>query len=326
MSNVEFTGFPEGPKTRIWPEGKMPDVQPHQYAAMTEEVLAPGFNPDDYRMPTLQWLQPPSKENATDVCMVVISGGGYNSCCDIPHMSVIVKEIQKAGIHCVNFSYRIPRPEGIPIYKTAWDDAQRAIRLVRLEAKKRGFSPEKIGIMGCSAGSHLGLLLALSSRTPAYAPVDEIDEVPCHISWAVAMCPSYVLSDGFIGPNEQKGHGDDITITPAFAFDEGTCPVCFMHGEDDPYSPMGSVRTFCRLRGMGIPAELHLEENAVHGFACYKRIVPSQVILDFLKHRGFLSGTASAPMANRTAEEEIALATAWGKRREQGIEEDLHIC
>ena len=325
MSESSFSGYPEGPKTRIWPDGRMPDAQPHQFAAMTEEAAAPDFNPDENRVATLQWFQPPSEKNATDLCMVVVSGGGYSSCCDIPAMSSIVSRLLAKGIHCVNFTYRVPRPEGLPIYKTAWEDAQRAIRLVRLEATKRGFSPRKIGMMGCSAGSHLGMLLAFSSQTPAYEPIDEADSVPCNIAWAIPMCPAYVLTDGLLGANEKKGFGEDVAIASVFSFDSASCPACFMHGGLDPYSPMGSVLSYCRLLRMGIPAELHLEANGVHGFMHYVRMNPTQVILDFLRHRGFLKDGEPIAHSPATAEENIARALDWGRKCQQGIQEDLSL-
>jgi len=321
--DLVFSGYPEGPKTRIWPDGRMPDAQPHQIAATTEEAKAPGFNPDENRAPTLQWFQSPSPKNATDLCMVVISGGGYNSCCDIPAMSKVVAKLLELGIHCVNLTYRTPWPEGLPIYKTAWEDAQRAIRLVRLGAERHGFSPDKIGVMGCSAGSHLNMLLAFSSQTPAYAPIDEVDNVPCNIAWAVPMCPAFVLSDGFQGANEKKGFGDDVFLDPVFAFDSASCPACFMHGGDDPYSPMGSVRSYCRLMQMGIPAELHLEAHAVHGFMHYTRMNPTQVMVDFLRHRGFLQDGKTLSASPFSPQENIARALSWSRQYQQGIQEDI---
>ena len=66
----------------IWPGiDKMPDYQPHQIAAMTDVSKAPGFNPDDYRMPYLEWFEKPANPNGS--CMILISGGGYYNCCDM---------------------------------------------------------------------------------------------------------------------------------------------------------------------------------------------------------------------------------------------------
>ena len=62
----------------LWPDGKMPDAQPHQIGATTAEVKAPGYKADDFRRPYLDWFDPPTADAKTDVCMILISGGGYS--------------------------------------------------------------------------------------------------------------------------------------------------------------------------------------------------------------------------------------------------------
>ena len=65
----------------IWPDGKMPDAQPHQIAAKTGEVKTPGFNANDFRRPYIDWYAP-NPECKTDLCVVTVSGGGFGCCCD----------------------------------------------------------------------------------------------------------------------------------------------------------------------------------------------------------------------------------------------------
>ena len=155
----------------IWPKGKMPDAQPHQIAAMTDEADGKDFKPDKHRVAYLEWFDAPATPALG--CMILISGGSYQNCCDVGLIKMWRETFTKLGFQCVNFVYRTPRPEGIPIYQTAWEDGQRAVRMVRSEAEKRGFDPERIGAISMSAGSHLATLLATSSQTAAYAPVDK---------------------------------------------------------------------------------------------------------------------------------------------------------
>ena len=284
---------PTGPKIPLWPEGMIPDAQPHQIAAMVAETKAPGFVREENRMPHLQWYPAPADAVKTDVCMIIISGGSYQCCCDIPAMEPYVQKLIDAGISCVNLTYRTPRPKGIPIYQTAWEDGQRAVRLVRSMAAQRGFSPEKIGVMGCSAGSHLSVMLATSSQTPAYKPVDDLDKVPCHINWAIPMCPAYVLSDGLDGKNKTKGDGPDVVISDAFKFDSKTCPMCLFHGGNDPYSPIGSTQIYRQLRRMKIPAELHLDAGRGHGLV---RLAGFERAFEFMRQMEFI-GKLGRPVA-----------------------------
>ena len=265
----------------VWPKGKMPDTQAHQIAAMTNETGREDFNPDKYRIPYLEWFEKPDQPNGT--CMILISGGSYMNCCDVKLIEEWHKKLTALGVQCVNFVYRTPRPEGLPIYQTAWEDGQRAVRMVRRDAEKRGFDPEKIGVISMSAGSHLALLLATSSQTPAYERIDKVDDIPCHINWAIVNAPAYVTTDGETGTRAMReGYGTDVKISDVFKFDEKTCPMSLHHGQIDPYTPMGSTLVYRELRKRGIPAELHLYPGKGHGAFGFERGV------EFMTQMGFL--------------------------------------
>ena len=125
----------------IWPDGKMPNAQPHQIAASTEDARAKGFKADEWRRPYIEWCEAPAKPNGC--CMILISGGGYNCYCDVGLIRMWNKKFTEQGFQCVTFVYRTPRPKGLPIHQSAWEDGQRAVRLVRTQAAKRGYDPEK---------------------------------------------------------------------------------------------------------------------------------------------------------------------------------------
>lgn len=72
--------------------------------------------------------------------MILISGGSYESCCDVDLIKLWNKTFTQLGFQCVNLVYRTPRPVGIPYYQTAWVDGQRAVRKVRSEAKNVGLT------------------------------------------------------------------------------------------------------------------------------------------------------------------------------------------
>jgi len=154
----------------------------------------------------------------------------------------------------------------------AWQDTQRAIRLIRSNAEKWGFNPEKIGVLGFSAGGHLALMAATTSQTAAYPPIDRIDRLACHINFAVLVYPAYILEDGAFWENTDKGNNSQIVKD--FAFDALTPPMCLIHGDEDPYSPMGSVAIYRKLRTIGIPAEIHIYAKTGHGFGFNPTLEP----------------------------------------------------
>ena len=259
----------------IWPKGQMPDAQAQQIAAMTDEADAPGFRPDKHRIPYLEWYAAPDAAVDNDACMILISGGSYECCCDVGLIRYWKEELTRRGVQCVNFVYRTP------------EDGQRAVRLVRSEAARRGFDPEKIGVISMSAGSHLALLLATGSLTRTYKPVDARDTIPCHLNWAIVNAPAYVTTDGETGiPATREGYGTDVTLSSVFPFDAKTCPISLHHGGEDPYSPNGSTLVYRQLRRMGIPAELHLYPDKGHGAFGFERGV------EFMTQMGYLGAIA----------------------------------
>lgn len=272
-----------GDRVKVWPKGKMPHCQEHQIAAMTDEAEKEGFNPDKHRTAYIEWYDAPAKDVDNDGCMILISGGSYECCCDVGLIKEWKERFTELGFQCVNFVYRTPRPVGLPIYQTAWEDGQRAVRMVRNEAAKRGFDPEKIGVISMSAGSHLALLLATSSQTASYEKTDKIDELPCHINWAIVNAPAYGTTDAENGtPATRQGYGTDVKLSDVFKFDEKTCPMSLHHGGTDIYAPHTSTLVYRQLRRMRIPAELHLYPDKGHGAYGLERGV------EFMRQMGFI--------------------------------------
>lgn len=233
-----------GERIPLWPEGRMPSVCTNQSVAPYVEFFTP-------------------EKRTGDAVLVIMPGGGYGGWADAVEGVAVREYFLAKGVPCALLRYRTPRPAGLPRHLTAWQDAQRAVRIVRREAASRGWSPENIGVMGFSAGGHLALMTAVSSQTPAYAPINALDATPCHVNWAVPVYPSYLLATGdFIKGNDLE---KDV-LRPELAFDSKTPPMCLLHGDEDVISPMGSVRVYHRLRQMVIPAELHIMAGMPHCF------------------------------------------------------------
>ena len=259
-------GWRNGERVPLWPEGRIPDFQAGQVGGMTDEVLTNADWRVAHQMPYLEWFAPPAT-NSTRGCMILVSGGGYEWCCDLALIKLWKERFTELGFQTVNLVYRTPRPQDLPVHQSAWEDGQRAVRLVRRDAEKRGFDPERIGVIGMSAGGHLVCLLATSALTPAYARIDEIDDTPCHVNWAIANAPAYNTATAAGGdPRPQDGTTfTDLKVNPCFKFDAKTCPISFHHGGNDPYTPNGSTLCYRELRKRGIPAELHLYADCPHG-------------------------------------------------------------
>ena len=241
----------EKQELKIWPE------------------LAPGETTDK-NGPRLFLFQPEKK--TSDSCIIIFPGGAYKGLAIDHEGWKIAAFFNRHGMTAAVLKYRVPRRKGLPKHMAAWQDAQRAVRVVRSKAKEWGIDPEKIGVLGFSAGGHLTLMTSTTSQTAAYKPIDDLDQVSCHVNFAVPVYPAYVLEDGSNGPN--KGKGNDSTMVKDFAFDAKTPPMCLIHGDQDKYSPMGSVAVYHKLRTMDIPAELHIFAKTGHGFGARPTLDP----------------------------------------------------
>ena len=251
-------------KIMLWPDGKMPSAQACQH------------------VPYLVWHTP--EELKTKAVLIAVSGGGYGGNSIDGFEVVPMRDYMLAkGMTVVTLLYRTPRPRGLPKHMTAWQDAQRAVRLVRKLAKERGLDSDSIGFTGCSAGGHLAVMSAVSSQTSAYAPIDDLDAVPCNLNWAIPVYPAYVLADGIDGANANKGNDLTLSFAPEFRFDAATPPMCLFHGDGDGFSAMGSVRLYHKLREMGVAVELHVLALEDHCFQANPRSgTPAEIWKDIV--------------------------------------------
>ena len=233
----------------LWPAGGMPDVQ------ATQKVV-----------PYVEFDEP--ERVTTDAIAIIAPGGGYRGWADSVEGVPLRNYLLERGMRTATLRYRTPRPEpSLPKHLSAWQDAQRAVRIVRSQAVARGYSPDRIGFVGFSAGGHLTLMAATSSLTPAYKPVDALDKVSCSVNWAVPVYPAYVLRDGADCVNQHGGNNLEAdTLVPEFKIDKATPPMCFFHGDADSHVAMGSVRMYHALRVHRIPAELHVFAGEGHVF------------------------------------------------------------
>lgn len=236
----------------LWPEGHVPDFDMRQTGGwlVFHDVAHP----------------------STRAFFLVAQGGSYMHTRPGGDYAEALAYFKERGIRCAELVYRSPRPSTGPRHRSAWQDVQRAVRICRHRANDWDIDPNRIGIIGFSAGGHLSLMAAVSSKTAAYADVDELDRTFCNVNFAVAVYPAYTVMEwdnmkgGFIG--ESKGRENDfrLTMAPELKFDAATPPICIFHGDADYVPPIGSVLVYQKLRTMGVSAELHMLARRPHGF------------------------------------------------------------
>lgn len=209
-------------------------------------------------VPTVSIFRPPA-ETATGTAMIICPGGGYWNLYWELEGEEVAAWLNRQGITGVLLKYRVPRrpdePKGEPARRPL-QDAQRAVSLVRSRAKELGIRPDRIGMIGFSAGGHLSIATATSFEKRTYQPVDEVDKVSCRPDFAVLAYSGYLKAK------------DKDELAPGLSVPAGTPPVFLVHGSDDLISPPEhSVVMYLALKRAGIPAEMHLYAATSHDFA-----------------------------------------------------------
>jgi acetyl esterase/lipase len=276
----------------VWP-GKVPG----DYGTIgPERVRAPSESPTkdakwitNVTKPTITVFRP-EKEKNTGAAMVICPGGGYwNLAWDLEGEEVAAW-LNSVGMTGIVLKYRVPRRPGQPEPLPAPGpllDSQRAVSLVRSRAGEWEINPDRIGIVGFSAGGHLAVMTATNFDKRAYEPIDDIDKVSCRPDFAVAVYPGYLLP-------EDK---DTNVLAPYIRIPAGTPPIFLVHASDDKESgPEHSVAMYLALKRAKIPSELHVYAAGGHGFGVRKSSLPCSTWPDrcvaWLRAQGVLNPSA----------------------------------
>jgi len=238
----------------IWP-GKVPDESGSIGAERSRmspaldrkqvEVTEPTRMITDVTKPTLT-IYRPAKEKETGTAMLICPGGGYWNLYWQLEGEEVAAWLNSLGVTGIILKYRVPRrpdePQGEPARRPL-QDAQRAVSLVRSRAGEWGINPERIGIVGFSAGGHLAIATATSFDKRTYEPIDDIDKISCRPDFAIPVYSGYLKVK------------DKDELAPGLRIPTGTPPVFLAHGGDDIISPPEhSVLMYLALKRAGVPA------------------------------------------------------------------------
>ena len=159
-------------------------------------------------------------------------------------------------------------------YPTPLLDAQRAMRILRANAETYHIDPNKIGIMGFSAGGHLAASVSTMFDTgPKPENPDAIDALSAKPNFALLLYPVIDMSDDTI---VHKGSRTALTqedkslwdmLSPQKHVTKDSPPTFLVHGTNDRTVPvMNSILYYQACVKAGVPAEMHILENGPHGF------------------------------------------------------------
>jgi acetyl esterase/lipase len=199
---------------------------------------------------------PPDPSNNTGAAVIVCPGGGYNYAVVDLEGSEVCKWLNSIGVTGIVLKYRTPAREGLPRGFAPLQDAQRAMGLVRQHAAEWGIDPDRVGILGFSAGGHLAANLSSNHHERSYQQIDGADALSCRPDIAILLYPGYLL-------DAENGN----TLSPELTVGAGKTPPTFLAiTQDDPVRVEKAVIYYLALHVANVPAELHLYPTGGLGY------------------------------------------------------------
>ncbi len=210
-----------------------------------------------------------SPARATGTAVIVCPGGGYQHLSMVNEGSQIAQWLNSLGVTAFVLKYRLGPRYHHPI---ELGDAQRALRTVRAHAADYHIQPDRIGIMGFSAGGHLASTAGThfdAGNPSAPDPVDRASSRPDFLVLCYAVISfgpfahlgsEHMLLGDHPDPALVENLSNELQVTPQ------TPPTFLFHTTTDATVPVeNSVLFYSALRKAGVPAELHIYERGPHG-------------------------------------------------------------
>jgi len=238
----------------------------------------------------------PSKEKSTGAAVVICPGGGYGILAAGHEGFDVAKKLNELGVAAFVLKYRIPDNK-VMIEKELgpFQDAQKALEIVRKNARKWNVDPKRVGIMGFSAGGHLA---ATVGTNPSLVAGRRIKKT-ARPDFMILIYPviSFTDSVGHIGSRNQllgknPPHPKVILFSNELQVTDKTPPAFLVHAKDDDgVSYKNSMLYHKALQQHGISTDIYLFEKGGHGFGMNNPLSAVQwmdKLMDWLKKNDWL--------------------------------------
>jgi acetyl esterase/lipase len=215
----------------------------------------------------------PASEKATGVAVVICPGGGYGGLVVSGEGHGIAQWLNEHGIAGMVLEYRLPRGN----YHRPLLDAQRALRVVRSRAKEWKIDPQRIGIMGFSAGGHLASTAGTHFDKGDGGSADPVERLSCRPDFLVLVYPVITMGEKTHGGSRKNLMGDSPPLeliellSNEKQVTDRTPPTFLTHAKTDAVVPVEHSRMFyAALRAHRVPAEFQEFPEGNHGYSGYK--------------------------------------------------------
>jgi acetyl esterase/lipase len=227
----------------------------------------------DTDKPSLTFYRPPA-DKANGTAVVVCPGGGYGGLAMDHEGKQVAEFLNGLGVAAFVLKYRIANKERPgPLHPAPLTDAQRAIRMVRADAKLFGIDPARVGIWGFSAGGHLASSAGTHFDDGDKESKDPIDRQSCRPDFLILSYPVISMENGvahggsrnnLIGPKPDDKLVENLSNEKQVT--KNTPPTfIFQTSADTVVLPENAVRFYLACKKAGVPVEMHIYEKGRHG-------------------------------------------------------------
>lgn len=273
IAGLMFCFSPAAAQTKViklWPAGVpnskpdpsyKPQIDSNQYWTWEKDI----------KNPTLGYYPAPAAKSI-GTAVIICPGGGYSVLAIKHEGSKVAKWLNTIGVTAFVLKYRLP-DTAIMINKTIGplQDAQRAMRIVRRHAKQWHINPNRIGIMGFSAGGHVASTLSTHYDQVVYKVVDSTSARP---DFSILIYPVISMEAKITHMGSRinlLGRHPSPALVRLYSnelqVNKDTPPAFLVQAMDDNVVPVqNSIDYALALRKYKIPCELHLYERGGHGF------------------------------------------------------------
>ena len=244
----------------LWPNGvpgEKGDIGEERDMTKPTENLVAGkrlIRLGNVTKPTIT-IYKPAADKDTGAAVVVCPGGGYSILALDLEGTEVCEWLNSIGVTGILLKYRVPKRAGLEKHTAPLQDAQRAVGLVRHRAKEFGLDPQRIGILGFSAGGHLAAAASTIYETRGYPVIDDADAVSCRPDFTILIYPAYL---------SVKEDGDKIS--PELKLTEKTPPTFMVMAADDPVRIENVLFYSLAMKKAKVPVELHVYPSGGHGY------------------------------------------------------------
>jgi acetyl esterase/lipase len=259
---------------------------------------APGTPATKPENESVLYLYRPAAEGATKTAVVVCPGGGYRHLAMDHEGRQIAEWFNRLGVTAAVLQYRnnsSGHQHPVPMM-----DGQRAIRMVRSRASEWGIDPQKIGVMGFSAGGHLASTLATHFDGGQTDSADAVERESSRPDFVILCYPVISMTEAYMHSGSREnllGKNPDAALARSLSSEtqvtaETPPTFIFQTDADTAVRAENCVAFYLALRRAGVPAEIHIYQDGKHGVGLAREVPGTSTwperLRDWLRVRGLV--------------------------------------